>query len=64
MQTLTIYLDEDDARAIHAAAVLRQSMRVDGECAIPESDSDIMGTILGEICRDWVKSHERPNLRQ
>lgn len=62
MQTMTARLDDDDARAVHAAIARRQARRVDGECVLPEGGSDTAGLCLGEICRDWLDAH--PPLKQ
>lgn len=52
---LVIDLDELDAKAIHRAIASRQRDRINGECILPDSESDLAGTILGEICRDWLE---------
>ena len=52
---LTITLDELDAKAVNKAIAVRQRQRINGECILPDSESDLAGTILGEICRDWLE---------
>lgn len=52
---LTIWLDDLDAKAWNRAVAIRQRDRIDGECILPDSESDLAGTILGEICRDWLE---------
>jgi hypothetical protein len=55
---VTLKLDELDATAWNRAVAVRQRDRIDGECILPDSDSDLAGTILGEICRDWLEARD------
>lgn len=50
--------DPDDAASIHEAVAMHQRERIDGEHILPEGDSDTLGAILAEICRDWMEYRE------
>ena len=52
---VTIELDDLDAKAWNRAVAVRQRSRINGECILPDGESDLAGTILGEICRDWLE---------
>lgn len=52
---LTIELDELDAIDWNKAVAVRQRHRINGECILPDSETDLARTILGEICRDWLE---------
>lgn len=57
MHTITIRLDDDDARDIHAALAFRQSLGY-----IPDAthdDADLAGRIIAEICRGWMERVSR-----
>lgn len=61
MTPLTCMLDDDDARDINAAIAHHQRTRrwpanEGGGHMLPEGDSDTIGAVLGEICRDWLES--------
>jgi hypothetical protein len=65
----TFSLDADDERHVNQAIAYRQAhLRVEGECILPEGESDTAGAILAEICRDWLEAHgqelarERPSV--
>lgn len=53
---MMIELDDLDAKAVHRAIAIRQQQRIDNECILPDSDSDLAGTVIGEICRDWLEA--------
>ena len=57
MTTITITVDDDDARAIHEAiATYQRTVRWhDGGVLLPEGESDLSGAIIGEICRGWLE---------
>lgn len=52
-------LDEQDEQAVNRAIAYRQTLRINGECILPDSDGDRRGTILAEICRDWMEYKQR-----
>ena len=56
LTTITITLDELDAAAYNRAIAVRHRSRIDNQCILPDSDSDLAGTIRGEICRDWLEA--------
>lgn len=51
----TASLDDLDYRAVQKALATRQNQRLNGECILPDTESDLAGTLLGEICRDWLE---------
>lgn len=57
--TLTLELDENDARDVHRAIAARQSrFRYDAQpgAILPDGESNTAGKIIAEICRGWLES--------
>lgn len=52
-------LDTLDEQAVNQAIAYHQTQRINGEHILPDSDGDRRGTILAEICRDWLEYKER-----
>lgn len=57
MSEIKFFVDVDDARAINEAVAKYQttSQWEDGRTMIPEGESDLLGAIIGEICRGWME---------
>lgn len=55
LRTVTLELDEDDYRAVMNATARRQSFRVDGQCALPDYESSLLGVLVAEVCRGWME---------
>lgn len=58
MATFHFEADDLDAESIHRAIAVHQAGRIDGEHILPDGDSDTMGAVLAEICRDWIEYRE------
>lgn len=55
MTTKAFLLDDLDSLAVNAAITAFQQNRLTG--TMPDSDSDLPGAILAEICRGWMELH-------
>lgn len=59
-RAFTCTVDELDALAIDRAIAMFQIDGLrdkQGALVLPEGESDLRGTILGEICRDWLENN-------
>ena len=57
---ITFDLDDGDYRDLNAAIATYQRRNrwkdEQGGVLIPEGESDLLGAIIGEICRDWMEA--------
>lgn len=53
---LELTLDKDDAKAINKAIAVAQSVRINNVCMLPDTESCLAGTAIGEICRQWLEA--------
>ncbi len=51
MKTITILVDDDDARAIDDVLTIFAETPFHD---LPEGESDDVGAVLGEVCRAWM----------
>lgn len=62
LHRMAFVADEDDFRDIHAAVVRYQvnsrwPEKDGGGVMLGNGESDLLGAIIGEICRDWLEEH-------
>jgi hypothetical protein len=58
---IVLELDGEDETAVNKAIAYRQTFRDCQGCIMPDSGSNLAGSLIAEICRGWLEGHKKWN---